>query len=64
MRSYDQKLMSNLSSELACQILQKGFMKGKKVLVVGGTGFIGYHLLKLCLLKKIDVSSVMKRAVN
>lgn len=39
-------------------------MKGKKVLVVGGTGFIGYHLLKLCLLKKIDVTCISYKKNN
>ena len=29
-------------------------MKGKKVLVVGGTGFLGYHLIKKCLKSRSD----------
>ena len=39
-------------------------MKDKKVLVVGGTGFIGYHLLKLCLLKKMDVTCIYYKKNN
>ena len=30
----------------------------KKILIVGGTGFLGYHLAKKCLLKKWDVTSI------
>jgi len=30
----------------------------KKILIIGGTGFLGYHLAKKCLLKKWDVTSV------
>ena len=32
--------------------------KKKKILIVGGTGFIGYHLAKACLKKKWNVTSV------
>ncbi len=32
--------------------------KKKKILIVGGTGFIGYHLAKCCLKKKWDVTSL------
>ena len=34
--------------------------KSKKILIVGGTGFIGYHLAKKCLRKKWHVSSFSK----
>ena len=30
----------------------------KKILIIGGTGFLGYHLTKKCLLKKWDVTSI------
>ena len=30
----------------------------KKILIVGGTGFLGYHLAKKCLSKKWEVSSI------
>ncbi len=30
----------------------------KKILIIGGTGFLGYHLAKKCLSKKWDVTSV------
>ncbi len=33
----------------------------KKILIVGGTGFIGYHLAKKCLKKKWQVSSISSR---
>ena len=42
----------------------------KKILIVGGTGFIGYHLSKRCLLKKWNVFSLStkppsnKRKIN
>ena len=33
--------------------------KNKKILVVGGTGFIGYHLIKrLTKINKYDISSI------
>ena len=35
-------------------------MKKKKILIVGGTGFIGYHLSKFCLKKKWSVTSFSK----
>ena len=35
-------------------------MKNKKILIVGGTGFIGYHLAKSCLKKKWKVTSFSK----
>ncbi len=30
----------------------------KKILIIGGTGFLGYHLAKNCLLKKWNVTSI------
>ena len=30
----------------------------KKILIIGGTGFLGYHLAKKCLLKKWHVTSI------
>ncbi len=36
-------------------------MKGKKVLVVGGTGFLGYHLIKKCLNYKMIVTSISRK---
>ena len=33
----------------------------KKILIVGGTGFIGYHLSKQCIKKKWNVTSLSKR---
>ena len=30
----------------------------KKILVVGGTGFLGYHFCKLCVKKKFDITSL------
>ena len=30
----------------------------KKILIIGGTGFLGHHLAKKCLLKKWDVTSI------
>ena len=35
-------------------------MQGKKVLVVGGTGFIGFHLIKKCLSLKMIVTSISR----
>jgi dTDP-glucose 4,6-dehydratase len=32
----------------------------KKILIIGGTGFLGYHLAKYCLKKKFKVTSVSK----
>ena len=32
--------------------------KSKSILVVGGTGFIGYNLIKSCLKKKIKVTCI------
>ena len=34
--------------------------KRKKILIVGGTGFIGYHLAKLCKKKNWHVTSFSK----
>lgn len=31
---------------------------GKKILIIGGTGFLGYHLAKKCLKKKWNVTSI------
>ena len=33
----------------------------KKILIIGGTGFIGFHLAKKCLIKGWDVTCVSKR---
>ena len=30
----------------------------KKILIIGGTGFLGYHLAKKCILKKWNVTSI------
>ena len=35
-------------------------MKGKKILVVGGTGFLGFHLIKKCLSLKMIVTSISR----
>ena len=34
----------------------------KKILIIGGTGFLGYHLAKKCLIKKWDVTSISTNA--
>lgn len=34
----------------------------KKILIIGGTGFLGYHLAKYCLKKKFKVTSVSKNS--
>jgi nucleoside-diphosphate-sugar epimerase len=36
-------------------------MRGKKVLVVGGTGFIGFHLVKKCLSLQMIVTSISSK---
>ena len=36
-------------------------MRGKKVLVVGGTGFLGYHLIKRCLRYNMKVISISRK---
>ena len=36
----------------------------KKILVVGGTGFIGYHLSQRALNKGWDVTSLSQRSKN
>lgn len=33
-------------------------MKNKNILIIGGTGFIGYHLIKKCLTKKFNITSI------
>ena len=33
-----------------------------KILIIGGTGFIGYHLIKEAKKRKWDVSSISKKA--
>ena len=33
----------------------------KKILIVGGTGFIGYHLAKKCLKKNWKVTSISSK---
>ena len=35
-------------------------MRNKKVLVVGGTGFIGFHLIKKCLRRNMSVTSISR----
>jgi len=35
-------------------------MKGKKILIVGGTGFLGFHLIKKCLSLKMIITSISK----
>ena len=34
--------------------------KIKKILIVGGTGFIGYHFARKCLSKKFEVTSLSR----
>ena len=34
-------------------------LRKKNILIVGGTGFIGYHLAKACLSKKFNVFSFL-----
>ena len=34
----------------------------KKILIIGGTGFLGYHLAKKCLLKKWHVTSISTKS--
>ena len=37
----------------------------KKILIVGGTGFLGFHLAKKCLTKKWSVTSVsLKKKIS
>lgn len=36
-------------------------MKGKKILIIGGTGFIGFHLIKKCLRLKMIVISISRK---
>ena len=38
--------------------------KTKKILIVGGTGFIGYHLAKESLKKKWEVTSISSHKVK
>ena len=38
--------------------------KKTKILILGGTGFIGYHLLKKCIRKGWDVTSISKNYPN
>ena len=33
-------------------------MKNKNILITGGTGFIGFHLIKNCIKKKLNVTSI------
>ena len=46
------------------QILRKKDILKKKILIVGGSGFIGYHLAKKCLDHKWDVTSLSSRKPN
>ena len=36
-------------------------MKGKKILVVGGRGFLGFHLIKKCVSLKMVITSISRR---
>ena len=33
-------------------------MKSKRILVVGGTGFIGFHLIRFLQKKRFDITSI------
>ena len=34
----------------------------KKILIIGGTGFLGYHLARYCIRKKFHVTSISKNS--
>ena len=36
-------------------------MRGKKILVVGGTGFLGFHLIKKCISLNMIITSISRR---
>ena len=36
-------------------------MRGKKILVIGGTGFLGFHLIKRCISLKMIITSISKQ---
>lgn len=38
--------------------------KKKKILIVGGTGFIGYHLIKYCIKKNFKITSISSKLPN
>ena len=50
----DKEVLENIFRK---KLFEKNY---KKILIVGGTGFIGYHLAKKCLLKKWNVVSFSK----